>query len=49
MNKQLPFLKRVEILNFINTVGRVVDGFWEYDKDWNDERIAITIMSASIA
>jgi hypothetical protein len=41
MNRSsLTFPKRVEIYNFIKTVGKVVDGYWEYNEGWNDERIA---------
>jgi DNA polymerase III epsilon subunit-like protein len=40
MRQSLTFSKRVEIYNFIKTIGKVVDGYWEYDKEWNDALVA---------
>ena len=36
----LNFSKRVEIYNFIKTVGKIKDGYWVYDEGWSDQKVA---------
>lgn len=38
--QHLSFGQRVQIYNFIKTIGKVNDGLWIYNEGWSDARVA---------